>query len=103
MVRYVQTLKEQAVEIPSQTAITQDNVTISMDGVLYYRVTDPYKACYGVEDAHFAITQLAQTTMRSEIGMLSLDKTLAERNTLNANIVSAINEASRQWGIECLR
>lgn len=74
-----------------------------MDGVLYYRVHDPYKACYGVEDAHFAVTQLAQTTMRSEIGKLTLDKTLAERNQLNINIVEAINDASLEWGIICLR
>lgn len=83
--------------------ISADNVTINMDGVLYYRIHDPYKACYGVEDAHFAITQLAQTTMRSEIGKLTLDKTLAERNQLNANIVEAINDAGTEWGIVCLR
>lgn len=76
---------------------------MAIDGVLYYRVVDPYKACYGVEDADFAITQLAQTTMRSEIGKLSLDKTLAERNLLNVSIVEAINEASMHWGIRCLR
>lgn len=80
-----------------------DNVTINMDGILYYRIHDPYKACYGVEDAHFAITQLAQTTMRSEIGKLTLDKTLAERNQLNVLIVEAINDASHDWGIKCLR
>lgn len=78
-------------------------MALAIDGVLYYRVMDPYKACYGVEDADFAITQLAQTTMRSEIGKLTLDKTLAERNLLNASIVEAINEASQHWGIRCLR
>jgi regulator of protease activity HflC (stomatin/prohibitin superfamily) len=80
-----------------------DNVALSIDGVLYYQVVDPYKACYGVEDADFAITQLAQTTMRSEIGKLTLDKTLAERSLLNICIVEAINEAATYWGIKCLR
>ena len=102
-IRHVKTLKEVAVLVPSQSAITQDNVTISLDGVLYYRILDPYKASYGIEDADFAVTQLAQTTMRSEIGKLTLDKTLAERTALNMNIVEAINDAASHWGIKCLR
>jgi regulator of protease activity HflC (stomatin/prohibitin superfamily) len=102
-IRHVKTLKEVAVLVPSQSAITQDNVTISLDGVLYYRILDPYKASYGIEDADFAVTQLAQTTMRSEIGKLTLDRTLAERTVLNANIVEAINDAASHWGIKCLR
>ncbi|PVV02093.1 hypothetical protein BB560_003463 [Smittium megazygosporum] len=102
-IKYIQTLKEVAVEIPTQSAITQDNVTLEMDGVLYYRVVDAYNASYGVLDAHFSVSQLAQTTMRAEIGQMTLDKTLAERNTLNANIVTAINAAAESWGIRCLR
>lgn len=96
-------LKEQAIDVPSQSAITRDNITLSVDGVLYFRVLDPYKATYGVDDYIFAVTQLAQTTMRSELGKLELDRTFEERATLNVNIVQAINEAAEPWGIQVMR
>ncbi|EWH10848.1 hypothetical protein DS2_06141 [Catenovulum agarivorans DS-2] len=96
-------LKEQAYDVPSQAAITKDNISLTVDGVLYFRVLDPYKATYGVEDYVFAVTQLAQTTMRSEIGKIDLDKTFEERDMLNAKIVQSINEASESWGVAVLR
>lgn len=96
-------LKEQAVDVPKQGAITKDNISLHVDGVLYFRVLDPYKATYGVDDYVFAVTQLSQTTMRSELGKMELDKTFEERDALNTNIVSAINEASGPWGIQVLR
>ncbi|XP_018331865.1 stomatin-like protein 2, mitochondrial [Agrilus planipennis] len=102
-VKYVQSLKEIAIDVPKQSAITSDNVTLSIDGVLYLRIIDPYLASYGVEDPEFAITQLAQTTMRSELGKISLDKVFRERENLNVSIVEAINKASEAWGITCLR
>ncbi len=96
-------LKEQAVDVPSQSAITKDNISLTVDGVLYFRVLDPVKATYGVEGYAFAVTQLAQTTMRSEIGKIELDKTFEERDSLNTNIVSSINEAAAPWGLQVLR
>ncbi|XP_060526645.1 stomatin-like protein 2, mitochondrial [Cylas formicarius] len=102
-VKYVQSLKEIAVDIPKQSAITSDNVTLSIDGILYLRIIDAYLASYGVEDPEFAITQLAQTTMRSELGKISLDKVFRERENLNVSIVDSINKASEAWGMTCLR
>ena len=96
-------LKEQAVNVPSQSAITRDNISLTVDGVLYFRVVDAVKATYGVDDYVFAVTQLAQTTMRSELGKMELDKTFEERDVLNTNIVAAINDAAVPWGIQVLR
>lgn len=102
-VAYKHTLKEDAIDVPAQAAITNDNVTLKIDGVLYIRIIDPVAASYGVSDPYYAVTQLAQTTMRSEIGKLALDKTFEERDRLNINIVAAINEAAKAWGIQCMR
>ena len=96
-------LKEQAVDVPSQSAITKDNISLTVDGVLYFRVLDPYRATYGVDDYVFAVTQLAQTTMRSELGQMELDKTFEERSQLNGAIVNEINKASEPWGVQVLR
>jgi regulator of protease activity HflC (stomatin/prohibitin superfamily) len=102
-VSYKHSLKENAIDIPSQSAITKDNVTLVIDGILYLKITDPKQASYGVTDAKYAVSQLAQTTMRSELGKITLDKTFLERDMLNVNIVQSINEASAVWGIQCLR
>lgn len=96
-------MKETAVNVPSQSAITKDNISLAVDGVLYFRVVDPVKATYGVDDYVFAVTQLAQTTMRSELGKMELDKTFEERDVLNTNIVTSINQAAAPWGIQVLR
>ena len=102
-VTYNQSLKEHAFDVPSQAAITKDNISLVVDGVLYLKLIDPYKASYGVDNYVYAVSQLAQTTMRSEIGKIDLDKTFEERESLNTNIVHAINTASAPWGIQVMR
>ncbi|MBY0580658.1 MAG: SPFH/Band 7/PHB domain protein [Rickettsiales bacterium] len=102
-VAYKHTLKEKAVDVMQQSAITKDNVTLALDGIIYVRIVNPVDASYGVENPYYAVTQLAQTSMRSAIGKLVMDKTFEEREYLNNQIVSTINEAASTWGIQCMR
>ena len=102
-VAYRHTLKEQAIDVPPQECITKDNIAVSVDGILYMQVMDPAKASYGIGNYLFATTQLAQTTMRSEMGKLDLDRSFEERTAINQAIVSAVDKASDPWGIKVTR
>ena len=102
-VAYRHILKEQAMDVPPQNCITKDNIAVEIDGILYMRVIDPVKASYGIMDYRFAIIQLAQTTMRSEIGKIELDRTFESRENVNVSIVNSIDEASSPWGIKVTR
>jgi len=102
-IAYKHTLKEQAADIAEQVCITRDNVQVGVDGVLYLQVLDPRRASYGIGNYMFAISQLAQTTLRSEIGKIDLDRTFEERGTINQNVVSELDKASDPWGVKVLR
>jgi regulator of protease activity HflC (stomatin/prohibitin superfamily) len=102
-VAYKHTLKEQVIDVPPQRCITNDNVEVEVDGILYLRATDPVKASYGIDNYRFATSQLAQTTMRSEMGKIELDKSFSERDQINTSIVLAVDEASDPWGIKVSR
>jgi regulator of protease activity HflC (stomatin/prohibitin superfamily) len=103
VIRYRHTLKEQPNDIPAQVCITRDNVQVGVDGILYLKVLNPERASYGISDYNFAITQLAQTTLRSEIGKIDLDKTFEERTNINTAVVTELDKASEAWGIKVLR
>ncbi len=102
-IAYKHTLKEQAVDIAEQICITKDNVQVGVDGVLYMQVLEPRRASYGIGNYMFAISQLAQTTLRSEIGKIDLDRTFEERGTINQNVVAELDKASDPWGVKVLR
>jgi regulator of protease activity HflC (stomatin/prohibitin superfamily) len=102
-VAYKHSLKEVPLDVPSQVCITKDNTQLQVDGILYFQVTDPMRASYGSSDYIVAITQLAQTTLRSVIGKMELDKTFEERELINATVVNALDEAALNWGVKVLR
>ncbi|MBM4158069.1 MAG: paraslipin [Ignavibacteria bacterium] len=102
-VAYKHTLKEMVVDVPPQICITKDNIQVEVDGIIYMQIIDPVKASYGITNYIFAMTQLAQTTMRSEVGKIELDKTFEEREKINSEIVSAVDKASIPWGIKITR
>jgi regulator of protease activity HflC (stomatin/prohibitin superfamily) len=103
VIRYRHSLKEDVIDIPEQDCITRDNVQVGVDGVLYSKIVDPERASYGITNLPFAISQLAQTTLRSEIGKLDLDRTFEERTTINHQVVTEIDKASEAWGVKVLR
>ena len=102
-IRYRHSLKESALDIPAQVCITRDNVQVGVDGVLYLKVMNPERASYGIQDYYFAISQLAQTTLRSEVGKIDLDKTFEERTNINTQVVSEVDKATDPWGVKVLR
>ncbi len=102
-VAYKHSLKEVPLDVPSQVCITRDNTQLQVDGILYFQVTDPMRASYGSSDYIIAITQLAQTTLRSVVGKMELDKTFEERDLINAGVVNALDEAALNWGVKVLR
>ena len=102
-VSYKHTMKEQAIDVPSQACITKDNIAVEVDGIIYLQVIDPKRASYGINMYQFASTQLAQTTMRSVIGKLELDRTFEERESINVEIVDAVDRASDPWGVKVTR
>ncbi len=103
VIRYRHSLKEIALDIAAQVCITRDNVQVGVDGVLYLKVLNPERASYGITDYLFAITQLAQTTLRSEVGKIDLDRTFEERTNINTQVVSELDKASESWGVKVLR